>query len=398
MLVLAAGYWLSRPSPAPPATGEAKPPAESLATATAHPGPTSEETELKPLSPSELRRASRKQPMAPATTRILTPAVSVAQRAPAAPHVTQLIATLTNIDFSHGPITSAQAEQWKQTLQSLVAQGAAALPAIRDFMDLNQDFDFNALAGGELLGQSSVRTALINALQQIGGPEAASQMAQLLQTTTVPAEIELIAGHLEQMAPGQYRKDALNAANDVLALAVKGQLPGWDVGSLFKVIQNYGDAFQANSLEKLQGQYKYYAAVSLANLPDGAGVPGLIRQTRNPSESHDFSYQMLAQAASQYQAAGDALIEQARLNQIPDSAWRKIASELSGEQYQVGQPPPGTPLADVKQYHIEAGNQNFYSVNARGAQNAALIDRLLATTSNPAAISALQTARAAVGK
>jgi len=49
-------------------------------------------------------------------------------------------------------------------------------------------------------------------------------------------------------------------------------------------------------------------------------------------------------------------------------------------------------------YHIANGNQNFYSlpVSADGqlTQRIALIDQLLAVTSNPAAVVALQEARA----
>jgi hypothetical protein len=112
------------------------------------------------------------------------------------------------------------------------------VPAIRDFLALNQDLNFAAIGGGELTGQTSMRTALINGLQQIGGPEATAHMLQTLQTTTVPSEIELLARNLEQQVPGQYRQEVLHAANDVLAMVSKGQLPGWDVGSLFKVFQN----------------------------------------------------------------------------------------------------------------------------------------------------------------
>jgi hypothetical protein len=113
--------------------------------------------------------------------------------------------------------------------------------------------------------------------------------------------------------------------------------------------------------------------------------------------------------ATEYPDAGAALLEQARRNQIPDSAWRKIAAGLSGDQYQIGMPPelgalnPAPP--GLKTYHIEAGNQNFYSLPLNAnltsdqiSQRLALIDQLLASASSPAAVEALQNARALLGK
>jgi len=96
-------------------------------------------------------------------------------------------------------------------------------------------------------------------------------------------------------------------------------------------------------------------------------------------------------------------------NQISDSAWRKIATGLSGDQYQIGMPPElsalTSPLPGLKTYHIESGNQNFYSLPLNAnlpddqiSQRLALIDQLLASTSSPAAVEALQNARALLGK
>src|SRR5205814_8115724 len=128
--------------------------------------------------------------------------------------------------------------------------------------------------------------------------EATAHIAQLLQTTTVPSEIALLAQHQEPLAPGQYRQEAINAANEVLAMAGKGQLPGWDVGALFKMFQNYGDAAAGTAVEPLQSQWKYYSAMTLAGLPAGQGIPSLLHQVQDPAESHDFAFQMLAQAAA----------------------------------------------------------------------------------------------------
>jgi hypothetical protein len=80
---------------------------------------------------------------------------------------------------------------------------------------------------------------------------------------------------------------------------------------------------------------------------------------------------MLAQIAGQYPDASAALLDQARANQISDSAWRKIATGLAGDQYQLGTPPGdvtanGAALPGLKTYHIQNGNQNFYSLPVAG--------------------------------
>src|SRR5207249_11168215 len=152
----------------------------------------------------------------------------------------------------------------------------------------------------------------------------------------------------------------------------------------------------------------YYATMALAGLPGGEGVPSLIRQAQDASGKGILAIQMLAQMAAEYPDAGAALVEQARRNQIPDSAWRKIAAGLTGDQYQIGMPPelsaPTPTMPGLKTYHIESGNQNFYSLpldpnlpNDQISQRVALIDQLLAIASSPAAKEALKNARALLG-
>jgi len=144
--------------------------------------------------------------------------------------------------------------------------------------------------------------------------------------------------------------------------------------------------------------------MSLASMQGGEGIPSLISEVQDPSagSKRDFSFQMLAQMSAQYPDAGAALLEQAKANQISDAAWRKIATGLAGDQYVLGDPPPeGTgagSLPGLKTYHINNGNQNFYSLPLDGSApidpRLNLINQLLASTSNPNAIAALQTAQA----
>jgi hypothetical protein len=113
--------------------------------------------------------------------------------------------------------------------------------------------------------------------------------------------------------------------------------------------------------------------------------------------------------AAEYPDAGAALLEQARHNQISDAVWRKIAAGLAGDQYQIGMPSELSALTPIlpglKTYHIESGNQNFYSLplaatlpDDQRSQRLALIDQLLASASSPAAVEALKNAQALLGK
>jgi hypothetical protein len=392
-LALGGGYWLHRNSAAK------SPPENSTSTPTE--GQAAPEPELQEVSAATI---STQQAVIHATSRATAPTAAAQPRAEATPQTRQLVSALTTLD-PNGPVTRERAEQWKQTLQALVGQGATAVPAIREFLELNQEMNFAAVSGGELLGQSSLRAALINALTQIGSPDAIDLMLQTLQGTTLPSEIALIAKNLDQLSPGQYRQQTLTALNDVLGMASRGQLSGFDVAPLFQLFEGYDDPAAAAALEQLQGRYKYYSMLALASMDSGEGLPALIRQVQNPAGGSDFAYQMLAQIAAQHPDAGSTLLEQAKFNRISDSNWRKILSGLAGDQYQLGSPPgqPGQTSSQpgLKTYHIANGNQNFYSMpitaDAHIAQRITLIDQLLQVTSTPWVLEQLRTARGNLG-
>ncbi len=349
------------------------------------------------------------------TRAVIPPARTLAKRAKtpselaaASSRAKELVTQITQIDLSQGPITAEQAEKWKQALGELAEQGAAAVPAIHEFLEKNEDVAFDLIRGGRALGQTSIRTALINTLQQIGGPEAIEAMAQTMAVTAVPSEVALLGNYLDQQAPGQYRQQALSAAQAVLGIAAQGQLPGYDIGTLLQMTQNFDPTAVAATAEKLEPQYRFYAAIALAGLQDGAGLPALLQDLQNPAQGtrSDVVYQMLAQVAAQYPKAGAALLQQARQGQIPESAWPRIASGLGGDQYAMfGFAADGRPeipnVAGLKLYHMDSGNQNFYSLPITAVmspdqvglrQN--LIDQLLATKPAPDAVQALQQARA----
>ena len=102
------------------------------------------------------------------------------------PMTRQLVTSLSQLDVGHGPITAEQAGAWKQTLQQLADQKGAAIPAIREFLEKNLDINFDAEADRKMMGASSLRLALLDTMQKIGGPEAMEVSLQMMQTTADP--------------------------------------------------------------------------------------------------------------------------------------------------------------------------------------------------------------------
>jgi hypothetical protein len=328
------------------------------------------------------------------------------------PLTRQLVTSLSQLDVGHGPITPEQASAWKQTLQQLGEQKAAAIPAILEFLEKNVDINFDAEADRKAIGSSSLRLALLDTAQKIGGPEALDLSMQILQTTADPLEIANISKYLEQTDPGKYRDAAVNAAREALNLAASGQWDGRDIGPLMELLKQYGGPAAAQDLQKVGRTWFDYTPMVLAALPDGAGVPALIEWARSPESSamsgNDIYLRMLAQTSTQYKEAFDTLLAQAAANRIPSTAWAGIAAAIGGSTLELANPAfdPVSPLAsnsDTRKYHIAAGNQNFLDLPPppdMPADNVATrinyIDRLLSSTANSAAIQALQSTKAAL--
>jgi hypothetical protein len=332
-----------------------------------------------------------------------------AQPAELAPLVRQLFPGLTNLDLSHG-ITGEQAVQFRQGFQALAAQGAPALPAIREFLDRNLDLAFGPEAA-DSAGAASLRAGLLDALRQIGGPEALDLSREVLRNTTDPLEIALLARNLEEAAPGQYTQEAVDAARNALATLVQDHATNVDAAPLFQALQTYGGTAVTEDLARAASQWNYYAAIALADLPSGQGIPALIQLAQDPAGletgANKFTLQMLAQVACKYPDAAAALVELAARNQITDAAWLSVAGGLGGDQYQFSRQLPQNTLAvppgsSATISTSAGGSQTFYGVPlsadgpaADSNQRLAVIDQLLAASANnPAAVAALQRARA----
>jgi hypothetical protein len=272
-----------------------------------------------------------------------TPTPSPTQPQPTAvpvPRTPQdLVKELADICSSPGPITKEQAEKFKQNLEELVRRGAASVPAIREMLAKNVDYDFaEDVEGGDQLVYSSLRAALLDTLKQIGGPEAQSAMVATLQSSALPAELLEVAKNLDQESPGAYREQILKAARDSLQMADANQLgTNIETGPAYRILQNYGEANTTADLAK-NDPANFYNALSLANLPDAQGLPSLVQMAQS-SGSDSFGQviatEMIAQLAGQNAQALDTLVQMAQNGQIRNSTWEKLAPILAGDQYQI---------------------------------------------------------------
>jgi hypothetical protein len=177
---------------------------------------------------------------------------------------------------------------------------------------------------------------MLDALKQIGGPEARAAMLQTLQTTARPVEILELSKNLEQEAPGMYREQILNAARESLEMAQANQL-GSDVelGPAYRVLDVYGGVHEHAQTDPVL----FHTAIAMANLPDGSGAGPLLALAQNQSPDawgRAIATEMVAQLATQNDQARAGLVQMAQQQQISDRIWQRVASILGGEQYQLG--------------------------------------------------------------
>jgi hypothetical protein len=344
-------------------------------------------------------------PPNPATTSI---AASPAVFEPTAEN-RQLVEALSRQGAAAGSLTEEAATKWKQNLEKLVQQGPNGVLAIREFLKKDLEIDFGS-EGQKLLGYGSARRAMFDALAQIGGDEATGLIRDVLGNTAEPREVAALAKTLEQMAPGQYTQEALAATKQTLDLAASGKLQGYDVAPLFEVMQKMGGGDVVQELESATKQWNYYAAVSLSQLPEGAGLPSLIRMAQDPKGtggSQNLAQQMLAQMAVQYPEAQEALLHQVRAGQVSPSTWPYLTRMLSGGQYSVRDAvfdTPPDPLAKgASTIRINSGNQNLQvtpwldgAAPEQINSQIAFLDHLAAATHEPAALKAIDVSRQAL--
>jgi hypothetical protein len=245
---------------------------------------------------------------------------------------------------------------------------------------------------------------MIDALTQIGGPWAVGALTGTMGNTADPREIAMLAQALDKLEPEQHRQEAIAAAREALAMAADGKLPDRDVAPLFEVLKTYGDASLVPELAQRARRWGYYSVATLAQLPDGAGIPSLIQIAQGEtwtSGARDAAWQMIAQVASEYPDARAALIEQVRQNKLSTFNWASMSTLLGGDQIQFKHGAYEPLLRDGPSSTTASGDQCLFAAPtmesmrpARMNQQMALLDELLAVAPNPTATLALQQSRA----
>lgn len=366
-------------TPAPPAVPAAPP-----ATATAPVAP--EKPVIRAIVPRADNNIESPVPVPVANVPGAAARVTLARATPNAPAVDpkDLMATLTSLDLK-GPISPEDALKWKKAMEQLVDQGPSSIATIREYLAQNQDISFAGVQGADQLGYSSLRAGLLNALGQIGGPEATEAMLQTLQTTTFPSDVATLAATLQQQAPGQYDSQIMSAVRGQLSAASSGQLPGANVGPLFQLLANAAasGADVTADLQQYSSQWPYYAAIEMANLPNGAGISSLMQMLQNNTgASQSAAAQALAQLASQNSQALDSLVDLAKQGQLSDTTLAQLAPYLGGRENELGgDSPPG---ASTQTIHMANGNQDFAATDLINTltpdqvdQRISMIDQLL---------------------
>jgi hypothetical protein len=143
-------------------------------------------------------------------------------------------------------------------LEKLRSLGAAALPALREFLASGQDADYDSALGKigfrdgkvplDFAAPPSLRLGLLELVKNIGGPAAEDLLAHELKTTGRGVEAGYISAALEQLAPGKYRDASLAAARDLLAMPLssttKNPLDRSDREYLYHIVAMEGDRSQ----------------------------------------------------------------------------------------------------------------------------------------------------------
>jgi hypothetical protein len=198
----------------------------------------------------ELARAQARAPETPVLV-AATPAPSVA---PIRPSPADIMARLCAL---RPPVAPAQMREAVYWLEELVQAGAAALPAIREFLARNEDIELDtsglqsrAARDGKLPGEfvlpPSLRMGLFEVVRRIGGEEPEKLLADTLGATGRGLEVAYLTRLLHELAPQKHRDSALSTARALLANTTpvnsSSPLDRNHRDYLFGVLSFYGDA------------------------------------------------------------------------------------------------------------------------------------------------------------
>ncbi len=165
------------------------------------------------------------------------------------------------ITVNEGDWSSDQHRLWRviHHLEQLLENGESAIPAIKDFLQLNQDVVFVrpppasggmafpgavADAAGDTAPET-LRLGLIEVLSLMKSPIAEAALVEVLQVTGSTEEIIHLAGKLDALAPGKHNAEIASAARELLNASESAEngfeLSNADRLALFRLLDQLGD-------------------------------------------------------------------------------------------------------------------------------------------------------------
>ena len=152
-----------------------------------------------------------------------------------------------------------------RNVEYLVDHGNAALPAISEYLERQEEIDYGHDISGDsrrgrlnmdFLLPPTLRFALFNAVRRIGTDQAVQVLASELQVTGRAVELTYLTGALEEMAPEQYKDHVLAAAHELLTMPPdledggKSRLDKNQRVYLFAILRKYKDETFVAEAEK----------------------------------------------------------------------------------------------------------------------------------------------------
>jgi hypothetical protein len=157
--------------------------------------------------------------------------------------------------------SSNQHRLWRviHHLEQLLESGETAIPAIQDFLQLNQDVVFvrpAAASGGmvfpgaatdssDATAPETLRLGLIEVLSLMASPASEAALVDVLKVTGSTEEIIHLAGKLDALAPGKHNAEIASAARELLKAAESVEsgfeLSNADRLALFRLLDQLGD-------------------------------------------------------------------------------------------------------------------------------------------------------------
>ena len=137
-------------------------------------------------------------------------------------------------------LTPEKADEWKRHLEEVIEEGKAAVPVLEAYLDSNENVRFDTGSATNLLGEPTLRIALLKVLFDIPTPDNIRLQEKVLQTTTDPQEVALLARQLEQQEPGEHYRSIIQASRKALQEANNSQFGAGDTTPLVKILEGYG--------------------------------------------------------------------------------------------------------------------------------------------------------------